>query len=216
MSIHTVRQGECLSSIAYSYGFNDWRTIYNHPNNADFKQKRPDPNLIYPRDVLYIPDSELKEIDCSTEKLHVFQVDLNPTYLNVCLQDQVKQPIANTPYKLTLGSLTIEDQTDGDGWIKKKIPANSEYGQLKISLNPDNPEAIIAWNIKLGHLDPLDTTTGVKGRLSNLGYECGAMNDDEDDVYEAAVRKFQDDTGITVDGIVGPQTRGKLKEEHRV
>jgi len=216
MSTHIVRQGECLSSIAYSYGYNDWRTIYNHPENSDFKAKRPNPNLIYPNDRLFIPDQELKEENCSTEQLHVFEVDLNPTYLNVCLQHPVKQPVANASYRLTFGSLNIEDKTNSEGWIKKKIPPNAEMGKLTVWLNQDNPEAEITWNVKLGHLDPLDTTTGVKGRLSNLAYDCGTINDEENAVYEAAVRKYQEDHNLTVDGIVGPQTRGSLEKEHRV
>src|SRR4249920_494288 len=53
---HTVLQGECLSSIAHDFGFGDWHVIYDHPQNASFKTKRPNPNLIYPGDELFIPD----------------------------------------------------------------------------------------------------------------------------------------------------------------
>jgi hypothetical protein len=33
----------------------NWRTIYDHPSNADFKRKRPNPNLIFPGDRIFIP-----------------------------------------------------------------------------------------------------------------------------------------------------------------
>lgn len=56
MAMHTVKSGEYLSLIARNYGIPDWQTIYNHPQNADFKRKRPNPNLIYPGDLLFIPD----------------------------------------------------------------------------------------------------------------------------------------------------------------
>lgn len=55
MPEHTVKAGECLSSIAASYGFRDYRTICDHPSNAAFRAKRPNPNLIYPGDVVMIP-----------------------------------------------------------------------------------------------------------------------------------------------------------------
>lgn len=216
MSTHTIRQGECLSSIAHRYGFNDWRTIYNHPNNSDFKAKRPNPNLIYPGDVLYIPSQELKEENCATEQLHIFEVDLNPTYLNVCFEDPVNERIANTPYRLKLGSLEIEDKTDGEGWIKKKIPPNAEFGKLTLFLNPDNPDAAISWDVKLGHLDPVETTTGVKGRLSNLTFDCGTINEQENEDYKAAVSRFQDDCGLQVTGNVDEETRNRLEKEHLI
>jgi hypothetical protein len=43
-TIHIVKKGECLSSIAYHYMLPDWHIIYDHPQNAEFKAKRPNPN----------------------------------------------------------------------------------------------------------------------------------------------------------------------------
>ena len=56
--LYTVLQGDCLSSIAKKHGFADWRVIYDHPNNSEFKKKRPDPNLIYPGDVIVLTIGE--------------------------------------------------------------------------------------------------------------------------------------------------------------
>lgn len=53
--IHIVKQGEYLSLIAQKYGIPNWQTLYNHPNNAEFRKNRPNPNLIYPGDKLFIP-----------------------------------------------------------------------------------------------------------------------------------------------------------------
>ena len=38
-SRHVVSQGECLSSIATKYQFNDWHLVYDDPANADFRKK---------------------------------------------------------------------------------------------------------------------------------------------------------------------------------
>jgi N-acetylmuramoyl-L-alanine amidase len=213
---HTVEQGECLSSIAAYYGFPDWHVIYNHPNNADFRTLRPDPNLIFPGDQLYIPDFRVRQEACQTEMLHVFQVTFQPTYINVCIQDLAGQPMKNVRYQLVLGDTTIDDQTDSQGWITRKVPALSETGTLTVWPNPSDPDTTIEWPVELGHLDPLETTSGVKARLNNLGYNCGEVNSVEDDDYTAAVSQFQLDRGITVDGIVGPQTRGELTNGHLV
>lgn len=53
---YTVKPGDTLSAIARKHGMS-WQDIYNHPDNADFRRKRPNPNLIYPGDVIMIPSS---------------------------------------------------------------------------------------------------------------------------------------------------------------
>ena len=215
-TIHIVEQGECLSSIAANYGFPDWHVVYDDPNNADFRALRPDPNLIYPGDQLYIPDPRIREEPCQTDRLHCFQVTFQPTYFNVRVRDLGDQPIANAPYRLNLTNLGVTGTTDDQGWIRCKIPAQSEFGTLMVWPNPADQETVIAWSLYVGHLDPLETITGVKARLNNLGYDCGDVNSIQDEEYESAVRQFQTDYGLKVDGIVGPQTRGKLKQEHLV
>jgi hypothetical protein len=213
---HTVVQGECLSSIAYHYGFGDWHTIYDDPHNADFKAKRPDPNLIYPGDELYIPDVTPRNDDCQTDMNHRFKLLVQPTYVNVRIQDLSDQAVSGARYVLTLEDLEVHGKTDKDGWIKRPIPPASELGTLRVWPNPADHETFFQWEIRLGHLDPLETTSGVKGRLNNLGYDCGDIDSTEDDQYDQAVRQFQQDHDLKVDGIVGPKTRHMLKKEHRV
>src|SRR5271163_1627804 len=93
--MHTVVQGECLSSIAYNYGFGDWHIIYDDSHNADFKAKRPNPNLIYPGDELYIPDVKPRDDNCQTDANHRFQLLTQPTYVNLRIQDMADKAISN-------------------------------------------------------------------------------------------------------------------------
>src|ERR1051325_8947818 len=59
MATHVVKKGESLSTIARQYGHSDWKAIYDHPANAGFKKKRPNPNVIHPGDVVVIPDKPI-------------------------------------------------------------------------------------------------------------------------------------------------------------
>jgi N-acetylmuramoyl-L-alanine amidase len=213
---YTVNQGDCLSSIAYHYGLASWEVIYDDPNNADFRALRPDPNLIYPGDQVYIPDIKPRSESVPTDQQHVFVASFPPTYLNVRIKDQDDQPVTGAQYEMKLDAITLTGATDDDGWIRSKIPAWSELGTLKVWPNPDDPDTTIEWQVGLGHLDPIETVSGIKERLTNLGYNCGEINDVEDDTYTAALMQFQTDYNLKVDGIVGPQTRGALVKEHQV
>jgi hypothetical protein len=56
-SAYTVQPGDNLSLIAKKNGLPSWQAIYNSPDNAGFRAKRPNPNLIFPGDVVMLPDS---------------------------------------------------------------------------------------------------------------------------------------------------------------
>ena len=73
MTLYVVSQGDFLSSITKSFGFTDWQTIYNDPLNVSLEKKRPNPNVIYSGDVLFIPDKKVKEESKPTDAHHKFQ-----------------------------------------------------------------------------------------------------------------------------------------------
>jgi N-acetylmuramoyl-L-alanine amidase len=68
--------------------------------------------------------------------------------------------------------------------------------------------------LQIGHLDPVEETTGIQGRLNNLGFDCGEVDGIIGPQTEAAVRAFQDEHSLEADGIPGPKTQAKLKEVH--
>jgi N-acetylmuramoyl-L-alanine amidase len=209
---HRVKQGECLSSIAKKYSFTDWRTIYNHPQNAEFRRKRPNPNLIYPGDQIFIPDKDLKQELGGTEQRHKFRVKAQQTLLRIMLQDEQGQPLSGKRYKLSVQDRTYEDITGGDALIEHVIAADADRGELTVWPNEDPSSTGFIWTLKIGHLDPVEESTGVQARLNDLGFPCGPVDGICGPWTQAAVKAFQDKYGLTVDGIPGPQTQGKLKE----
>jgi hypothetical protein len=52
---YTVKQGDTLSAIARKHGISIWQDLYKHPDNAAFRARRPNPDLIFPGDVIMIP-----------------------------------------------------------------------------------------------------------------------------------------------------------------
>lgn len=65
--IYTVQPGDNLSSIAARYGLRSWQDIYFHPDNAPFRVRRPNPNLIYVGDTLALPIDDPGMEECLRE-----------------------------------------------------------------------------------------------------------------------------------------------------
>ena len=51
---YTVQQGDTLFRIAKAHGFSRSSCVYDHASNAEFRKLRPNPNIIYPGDVINV------------------------------------------------------------------------------------------------------------------------------------------------------------------
>src|SRR5271156_169787 len=208
---YTVEQGDHLSSIAKDYGFTDYTVIWDHPNNADLKNKRKNPNILLPGDEVFVPDMEEKQESGATDKRHTFKVDKKTLKLRLVLEDIYEKPIAGAQCALLVDGQVFQLTTDGHGKLEQDIPLDAKEGVLTIR-GDQTPFANEVIPIKIGHLDPIDEPSGQVGRLNNLGYSAGPLDGSDDDAFNSAVEEFQCDNGLTVDGICGPQTQSKLKQ----
>lgn len=210
-SYYTVMQGDHLSKIANENGFPDYHIIWDHPNNAELKQKRQNPNVLYPGDQVFVPDMEEKEESGGTEKRHIFEVKKEPLKLRLVLEDVYEKPIANAQCALLVEGEVTQHTTDGQGRIQQDIPLDAHEATLVIR-GDETPFQDVAFPVKIGDLDPVEKISGQLARLDNLGYFPGDGTDEE--AFESAVEEFQCDHGLTVDGKCGPITQAKLNKVH--
>jgi hypothetical protein len=216
-SYYTVQQGECLSSIARKCGFPDYATLYRDPGNADLRKKRPNPNVICPGDVLFIPERAQKEIPSATDQQHQFTLTKKKVYVRLCLWDDLHQPYPNTKYRLRVETLDFEGETDSTGILQQEIPADAVDGEITIFPFPDDlSDPGYTFTLKLGHLDPIHEDSGVDARLINLGFGPPDTEDSEwsDDDRGEALKAFQDKFGLEITGLADDATRQKLKTLH--
>jgi N-acetylmuramoyl-L-alanine amidase len=196
---HNVQQGDCLSSVAAQYGLS-WEKIWNFGDNADLKKRRADPNVLYPGDVLVIPDKAVNDVMRATDRLHKFVVNRKPTHAKIRLTID-DQPRANLKFELLVDDVSVQGTTDGDGFLSAEIPASAQRGLLLLG----DTEPRETHELTFGTLDPIDTNEGVEQRLRSLGLQT------EDDL-PGAVRAFQLNNNMEATGTVDDALRNKLKE----
>jgi len=197
---YVVNEGDCISSIAAACG-NLWETIWNHPDNAELKQKREDPNVLYPGDIVTVPDRERKDQSCPTDNKHKFEKKQPPTHIKIrlLLDDN---PRANVKYELQIAGQAIKGSTDGQGYLQQEIPPDIQNGVLII----EEGTVRDVYQLGFGTLDPIDTDDGIRKRLESLGFDA------ELDLA-AAVRAFQYKQGMDTTGVVDDALKAKLKEK---
>jgi len=206
MPDYKVKQGDCLASIAYRYGL-FWEKVWNHPENLNLKEKRKDPNILYPGDIVFVPDKEEKQESGATEQKHTFRRKGVPEKLRIKLMAG-EEPIANENYTLDVDGELKSGTTDGEGNLEESIPPNAKRAKLWFG------EVEQAYEIDLGHLDPIAEITGVQARLNNLGFHCGKVDGIKGPKTTAALKRFQKKHGLKETGEVDEETREALKSAH--
>lgn len=218
MPMHIVKQGEHLSRIANESGFGDPVVIWDAPENADLRQKRRNPDALMPGDQLFVPERQTKEESGSTDQRHRFRLRGGRLVLRIRLLGFDSQPLPDTPCELHVDGNAFPLRTDADGRIEHWIPKPAEDAHLVFN-DPQLPFDLIV-PIRIGHLDPIEESSGQRSRLANLGYisvgdrQGDAEHGEEyaDQPLAHAVEEFQCDHGLAVDGICGPKTQAKLEE----
>jgi hypothetical protein len=217
MPIIKLQQGDCLSSIALTRGF-DPKTVWEHGDNADLRERRTNPNALLPGDSLFVPEIEEKDEPAPTDKLTTFKLSVGPIKLRVRLTKHTK-PRADEPYVLELytsaapgepdtGDTKLEGQTDGDGWIDHPIAITVKSATLSLREGKELHE------LHIGHLDPHDESTGAQGRLRGLGFYFGKLDGEVGPKTQAAVRRFQKANALAVSGELDDATASALRDAY--
>ena len=97
----------------------------------------------------------------------------------------------------------VYESVDKHGWTHWGKPTWISYDEPL----GDKPILTRILKIKMGGID----VKLLQERLNELGYDCGKVDGDYGQKTYSAVKHFQNDNNIAVDGIVAKQTCKKLK-----
>ena len=204
MPEHMVVAGECILSIAEESGF-QWQTIWNHPANSQLKADRGDPNVLFPGDVVFVPDKRLKELKKPTDQTHKFVKKGTPGKVRLRLLDWKRRPRTGARYSAEVDGVTVTGTSDSDGMIEFYAKANARQVNLMVTEGTRTER----YALQLGHVDPVTTESGVRRRLENLGYLCQG-----EEALRAALLAFQKERQLDETGTADEATRAALQRLH--
>jgi N-acetylmuramoyl-L-alanine amidase len=210
-TVHTVRPGDCLTSIASRYGVPDAQTLYDEPANQALKTKRPNPNLLYPGDAVTIPDRPGKVYRFATGAKHRIVIKRSKRTVRIALRPGEDAPFASVPYRLVGDGFEVEDQTTFDGMVVQEVPA--ELNELTLVVGRARIE------LRVGHLNPMRDVpdagvSGAQARLANLGFAPGRIDGALGPRTEHAIRAFQRSKGLDETGRVDDALIDALTSAH--
>ncbi len=212
---YQVSQGDCASSIAAKFRFRDFRTIWDDPSNHALRVLRLDPNILFPGDTVVIPDREERVEEAATGQRHVYVARNQTTMLRLRIETG-----RSVDYELVIdGGDPVRGTTDGRAPIVHPISARSRSGVLTLwpsSLEEQTSENGMAIPIALGALDPIDELAGVQGRLRNLGFYDGPIDNLLEAPTREAIRAFQRFLSKPPTGEPTPEVRADLVAHHDV
>jgi len=203
----TVKQGDCLYSLAARHGFTA-ETLKAHANNQTLMEQRPDPTQLVPGDKVFIPEKIIGQVEAETGMRHRFRCRSNTTTVNITCLDFDK-PLKNKRFILNAEGRLSDGTSDDNGTINLTLPATVNTATVTIENLPNTFE----FTLQLGGLDPIDTVTGQQQRLSNLGFYGGNIDGRQGDLMNAALRDFKINQKLAVNDQLDPDTLTILSTE---
>jgi hypothetical protein len=211
MPIYTAKPGDCLTHIAAAFGLGDYKDIYEHPANAEYRKLRPNPHVIQPGDKLFIPETIPITRTLATGQKHQILIKQPRATLQVYVKDADGDPLAGKNYLLCVdGQPDKPGTSNGDGLVKEDVPAAATVAYI------DFPQDGFSVEVKLGHVDPLGERNALAARLRNLGFACPESEDAEEMAkrIQYALARLQAEHEIEPTGELDDKTRDLLLQLH--
>jgi hypothetical protein len=193
-----------MMSLAHQFGF-DADAVWNDPKNATLQQLRTNPNILYPTDVLYIPDQT------APPTMNSLTPGTTNTFVSTAPQMTILVSLPAYPsasYSVDVNDTQTTGATDGSGQLTLSVPVDTSEIHLTFDASGDTTVLLV------GHLDPVTETSGLSQRLTNLGFPTQDVDDDEGHGVRRMLAVFQVAAGLPPSGEFDADTGTALDREH--
>jgi hypothetical protein len=205
MKPYVIRQGDFLLKLAVRFGF-DAEEVWNDPKNDDLRQVRKNPNILHPGDILYIPAKPAPSgLDVLAGTVNGYTAVVPRTEVKLMLRAGKKRFLSQP---CTVEGMKTEKplKTDGEGNLTLSVPVSVK--ELVVCVvdreaakapKAAHVDPTVRFRILLGHMDPVEERSGLRARLTHLGYYVPMQEDEEAELREA-VLAFQCAAGLPLTG----------------
>lgn len=187
MKPYKVQAGDCLASIAAEH-HTSWRALWDA--NPKLRALRKDPGILYPGDIIFVPNAQPTWFPSATGQRHTFVTHRRTSPVRVRFLKGDDSPRGKTEIRLVIDGDEQKRNTDEEGYVTFDIPALAKRGKLYIGADP------MSYPVTFGDLDPHDTETGAQARLRHLAYYMHRVDGDIGAWTRRALRAFQLDANI--------------------
>jgi N-acetylmuramoyl-L-alanine amidase len=214
MKPHVIRQGEYTTKLASDMGFSA-QEVWDHPKNAELKSQRKEMDVLFPGDLLFIPEAAPEPLPVKLKASNQYELKVAKVLVEVVFGLGGK-PLADEAFEVLGLPFELKGKSGGDGSVKIEVPVYAR--QLEISFT----ERSLVFTLRVGDMDPIDERSGVRMRLANLGMipdesRASALaneSSDADLVEEEAIRAFQESRGLEPTGKLDDATKSALVDAH--
>lgn len=135
--------------------------------------------------------------------------------IKIMLKDGMDNSYSNKKFEIRYGLDTVSGTTSGDGLIEKEIPASVSEADLLVWLNDNEEKASYMTALIFEQIEPESETKGIQTRLQNLGYYNGDIDGEFTPLLREAVKAFQQQNGLPVNGELTPEVSEKINKKFK-
>lgn len=215
MSIHRVLPGDTMRSIALKHGFRSWRALWEFPGNAELRRKRADPNILGEGDEVFVPKEEHFTAPAQTSTTNIYAVVPLEEFTRLALRVSLFNgpPLVGWSYELSVGTGRFTGSVPENGLVEHDIVPDEPDGMVKLRPVDMTEGWRYSWTLQIGHLQPVETTSGLKARLKSLGHPTGE-GAELDSLTQQAMREFQRRNHLKLTELPDEPTQSRLTDVH--
>jgi hypothetical protein len=203
---YVVRQGDTLAKLAYMRGF-DATAVWNEAKNDRIRALRPDMDLLAPDDIVYLPQPRKSELAIVKGTTNRYVASVPKVTMHLVIHDEDGNPLVGEPYEIRgLGDPVPGAVGDGGA-----VTFDARITDREVTLV--FTQRGLVYPVRIGDLDPIEETSGVRMRLEHLGY-LRSSNGEDPMATERAIAALQEAQTLAATGILDDTTREALRKAH--